>query len=322
MVLPQPASRPTSKGPLILLGLMMVLFLGLVGKLISGYDSYRQAEPQGAASAPKAKPESAPVAPAPEEQLPTESSFAARNVEWSGNLAPLEPRDGQPLGLGEAEHRIAVDVGRASREFFQRRISQLPPMKDLLASPSRYRGSAFAVRCIPMEVVPHSTDVPSGRVYSWRVYAFLQRSLDEAVVFETLEEPPQRDWILKRDVLEVEGLFLRTATYETVSKRNPIKSVPYLIAKSFEHVTEAPKSATNVFGVIFSRYGPMVAVGIVLFVLLTVWTIRRFANAQEKAERDYFYAMIRAKKRPTAESAAGAKTAPAGPGGPATSAPS
>ncbi|MBL8696663.1 MAG: hypothetical protein JNJ88_21400 [Planctomycetes bacterium] len=300
---------------------MMVLFIALVGKLISGYDTYRDSETGGPASAPKAKPESAPTAPSPEEQLPTEASLAARNVEWSGNLTPLETRDGLPLGLSEAEHRLAVDVGRASREFFQRRISQLPPMKDLLAGPSRYRGSTFAVRCIPMEVVPHSTDVPSGRVYSWRVYALLQRSPDEAVVFETLEEPPQREWILKRDVLEVEGLFLRTATYETVSKRNPIKSVPYLIAKSFEYVTDAPKSATNVFGVLLSRYGPMVALGIVLFVLLTVWTIRRFANAQEKAERDYFYAMIRAKKRPVAEVGDPAKTPPAGQGGPATSAP-
>src|SRR5262245_55216809 len=210
-----PLPPPNRRQSVVMLGVMIVLFVALLSILIGNYGKFARGEMDVPPGATASKPASRTASgPSRDEQLPSEVGAAARNLEFAGNLAPLGEADGKELGMDDVVHRIAVDVARADAGSFSERVTQLPPLADLLARPGDFRGRRFRIRCIPAEVNPWSNDVTAGRVRSWRVYAGLQRDPGrEFVVFESLEDPGHNSWTLDRDVLEVDAVFVRTATY-------------------------------------------------------------------------------------------------------------
>lgn len=286
---------PRRQGPLVMLVLMGGLFLVLAGLLVRNYAGWAQGG--GGASRPAAAPATSSKKAVDlatlEQGLPREAGFAQRNVDYGGNLAPIAAREGAPMGMDEAVYRVALDLSRADAAKFYDRTSQIPKLKDLLAEPRAFHGMSFTFRIVPAEVWDYANNVPE-RVTSWRVYGIMQRSPEEFVVLETLEPPPVKDWTLKRDVIEVDALFLRNATYET--RKDKTVTVPYFLAKSFRRIHEDTTAAAPAPGVgqlLLSKYGPVVGLGMLVFVLLTAWTLRRHARQAEKREREHFYTMLR-----------------------------
>jgi hypothetical protein len=290
-----PAPR---RGPILLLVVMVVLFVALLTQVLKFYEdwkaggSFRKAESQPAAATRPA--DSRPVPP---DGGPQESSFASRNLEWSGNLTLLQDADGKMLQLGDAEHRMAETVKSIPGDRFGARATQMPDMKELLAHPEVYRGRIFTIRIVPFEINDHTNDIPAGRVLSWRIYGMLQRNLSEYVVFETIEQPPMREWLLKRDVVEIDAVFLRSASYKTEKNKDAI--VPYFIPKNYYKIyEESDTGKPSVFQIITSKWGPVVLGGILLFAGLFVWTLRRHNRQMERLEKEQFYRLLKDRKRP------------------------
>jgi hypothetical protein len=291
---------PRRQGPIVMLFLMIGLFVVLAGILFKDYArwSNEPASSRRAASRAASAPASRPFSPQEtiEPGLPEGAGFAARNVDFGGNLAPIAAKEGQPLAMDDAMFRVAVDVARMDPNKFGDRATRLPAVKDLLEHPTAYEGMAFTFRMVPAEVWDYANNVPD-RVTSWRIYGTLQRNLGEFVVLETIEPPPTRDWTLYRDVIEVDALFLRTATYEA-RKDGAKKVVPYFVAKNYRRVVDDGEAvpARNFLDVVRSPYGPFVGVGVLVLVFLTAWTLRRHSRQTEKREREHFYAMLRSRK--------------------------
>ncbi|MFN0205454.1 MAG: hypothetical protein ACKVS6_03980, partial [Planctomycetota bacterium] len=155
----------------------------------------------------------------------------------------------------------------------------------------------FTIRVIPMEINDHTNDIPAGRVISWRMYAMAQRSEKEFIVFEGLEKPPMRDWTLKRDVIEVDAVFLRTAKYKTAKDKDVV--VPYLVPRShYLVVNDNSEPAPHFLQMLSTKWGPFILGGIAVFIALTFWTVRRHSRQMEKLEKAHFYKMLKEKKRP------------------------
>ncbi len=313
---------PTRRGPLVVLVAMVFVFLVLVGILAKGLmgderangttgsnpDSVGRGEPATGEAALGGNSGAGDV----ELPMPQDSSFSARNLALGGNLEAVAREDGQPIGLDDATARVARLIAQASVDSIRRRATQLPPVADLLAASRESSGHYFTLRGVPFEVNDHSNVLAEGRVASWRIYVMLQRSREEFVVLETLEEPPSREWTLKRDVVEFDVLYLRTATYETTSKREGERrrTVPYFVVKGSRLAQDvAPVTPSGIGALLGSRYGPYVAVGIALFAALTFWTIRRHARSVDALERNTFYAHLRARKRPSQASKVPARPA-------------
>lgn len=314
MQTPPPMPQLTPRGkPLVLVGLMAALFIALVAVLIRYYGDYVADRPVGRAPAATRPAASAPAGPgaAEESWVPEQDGFAARNLALSGNLAPLAEMDGQPVAFDEATFRIAADVARADEAFFRSGSTRCPPLADLLAQPDPYRGRKLGLRVVPFAAYPHRHFFEGRPVDSWRIYAFPQTTSDQAVVFETLENPGAEAWTLKRSVLDVHGIFLRTATYADEKQRT--RAVPYFLAKTFRPADAAESApATGLHNLLFSKYGPLVALAVIVFVMLTVWTLRRSARQTERLERETFYTMLRARKRPHAPRGGAGQATPTG----------
>lgn len=294
---------PRRRGPIMIVVVMGVLFVALLLQILSSYDRWSKQQSGGTASrstATAAKPASAPQNDATDHiinNLPGDTGFAARNLEWGGNLTLLEGRDGDLLQMGDAEHRMAETIHNIPGERLAEKATQMPKMAELIANPQLYRGSVFTMNVLPFEINDHTTDVPAGRVVTWRMYAMAQRSEKEFVVFETLEKPPMRDWTLKRDVVAIDAVFLRTATYKTARDKDVV--VPYFIPKNYSIVTEDLSAPTPpMVELLSSKWGPAILGGLAVFVLLTIWTVRRHNRQMEKIEKAHFYRMLKDKKRP------------------------
>lgn len=306
-----------SQGPILILVIMVVLFVVLVGVLVKNYaTSWKGEFPGGGRTEPRATGSATAPAAAPELEggLPHDTGFARRNLDFGGNLSAILEGNGGPLGMDAAVYRVASDVLRIEPARFAERTSRLPRVRDLLENPATFCGAALTFRCVPAEVLEYVNDVPD-RVNSWRIYAALQRDTDEFVVLETLAAPPLREWTLYRDVVEVDALYLRAATYKTVKEK--IVTAPYFLAKNFRLVVgdERGSPSPSALDLLTSRYGPVVAGGLLVFVALTIWTLRRHARQAEQRERDHFYALLRARTRGAAVKAPSAAAGPQAPAG-------
>lgn len=293
----------SSKGPILILVIMGVLFVALIGTLIGYYNNswkYRDRPLSRPAASTTSRPTSRPL-PA-EAAVPSEAGFSARNLEFGGNLSALVSSDGEPLGMNDAFHRMAEQIKNIPGDWIAAKATQMPPMRDLLEHASAYRGCVFAVRVVPAEINDHDIQLPVGRIRTWRTYGMLQRNTDEFAVFDSLETPPMKGWTLKRDVVEIDAVFVRTAVYKAGGGK--LVTVPYFIPKNYQLITEdiAAGPAPGIGALLHSEYGPMVLIGVVLFVGLTLWTLRRHGRMVEKQERAQFYGLLRAKKKPTAAS--------------------
>lgn len=289
---------PARKGPLLLLGVMIILFVALVTTLFRNYDKSfarrgaAESRPQ-AASGPASR-----GALAAEDSIPAGAGFTARNLEFEGNLTALANSDLKPLGMDDGFHRMAEMIRRIPSDRLSSKATLVPEMKDLLEHSSAYRGCVFVIRIVPGEINDHDMDLRAGRVRSWRTYGMLQRSKEEFAVFESLDMPAMKDWTLMRDVVEVEAVFIRTATYKNVKGKEVI--VPYFIPFRFEKILNDSGGPTpGVLDVaLTTKFGPYILFGILTFAVLTAWTFRRHARQTAKLEREHFYGMLRAKKRP------------------------
>ncbi|MFN0207114.1 MAG: hypothetical protein ACKVS6_12495, partial [Planctomycetota bacterium] len=178
------------RGPIIIIVVMAVLFVALLMQVLNSYESWSKQSP-GSASRPA--PATRPALPPAEsrgafadrvtDNLPNDAGYAARNLEWGGNLSLLESRDSELLEMGDAEHRMAETIRNIPAGRIAEKATQMPPMAELLANAQLYRGSVFTIRVIPMEINDHTNDIPAGRVISWRMYAMAQRSEKEFIVF-------------------------------------------------------------------------------------------------------------------------------------------
>jgi hypothetical protein len=291
-----------------MLMVMVVLFLALVGVLVKNYaTSWARREDEQAPTTRRAAPSSLPAI---REGLPAGAGFTQRNLDFGGNLAPILKRNGEELEMDESVFRVATDVLRVDPEKFSQRTSQMPAVKDLLADAESFSGLAFTFRCVPAEVLEYVNIVPE-RVNSWRIYALMQRSPEEFVVLETLATPPFKEWTLKRDVVELDALYMRNASYK--NEKGKTVHVPYFLAKSYRRVIADASAGPNpsLFDLLTSKYGPFIAGGILVFVSLTVWTLRRHGRQVERQEREHFYALLRARtKKKAAEEAAGKAGSP------------
>lgn len=296
-----------NRKPIIILIVMMVLFVVLLSVVIKNYSSYVGDK---GASRPVAPPASRRAIDLPAQgAVPAGEGFQARNLEFEGNLTALAAMDGAPLEMNDAFNRLAKTVKRAPVSKLQSRATQLPDREVLLEHAAAYRGMVFTLRVIPAEINPHTNDLPGGREVSWRLYCMAQRSTSEFVVFETLDAPPMKNWIVKRDAIEIDAVFVRTATYTTEYKGDV--TVPYLIPIAYRMVEpgESLDGSVGIGHILMSKYGPYVAGSLLLFVGLTLWTIRRHQSQMEKLEREQFYGMMRSKRKLKEGSvAAGGKT--------------
>lgn len=312
MELPTTTSDPrVPRGkPAVLLVLMIALFAVLVVVLVRGYEGYVKPLPpssrpaRAAAPPPAGGPSAAPTVSG-ESWLPAAGGFEARNLDLGGNLAAIADDTGKPLDFTDAAppsesatFRIAKDLARADAETFHAMTTQAPPLAELLEKPKEWSGMKLSIRCIPFGVYPYRRFLEGAPHDLWLVYAMPQKSTEQAIVFATFEDPRSQRWTLKRDVFEVDAVYLRTATYES-EKKKPL-TVPFFVAKTFWPVSgETAAATTGLQNLLSWKYGPVVVGAILVLVVLTVWTLRRVARQTEKLERDTFYKMLRAKKRPS-----------------------
>jgi len=285
------------RGALVVLAIMAALFLVLVGSLISGFRKW--SEPEPVPVGPSAPGDSRPSTRAAEVPLPVESGFEDRNLALGGNLAAVVADEGKPLDGGwfpDAVVRLTEAIERVAPEELASRAKPIPPLQELFDRPRDHAGEVYAIRFIPFASHPHKRWLDGGSRTrdSWRVYGMLQRDTNEVAMFESFERPPA--WTEKRDAYEAVAVFLRSGTYAS-EKGN--RRVPYLLASSYRPLGEADAGPNvGIHRILLSRYGWIVAATLALLVALTVWTVRRFYRQQEKLERDTFYALLRAKKRP------------------------
>jgi len=159
-----------------------------------------------------------------EESIPIEARLATL---FEGALA--DSKNGEPFAETPGYVKLITSLAAYKPEEVSARATADLDYAAVMADPDRFRGEFVRVRAIIAGLEAHRLDHPiAGSVDVYRgVVAKADGS--EGVWFDMLERPPQVE--LKEDVVELEGVFYRTVSFE--NKKSQTMQAPWLIVRNF-----------------------------------------------------------------------------------------
>jgi hypothetical protein len=195
---------------------ILFLGLGLVGLIVVSL-AYLQTRPSEPAPAPA---ESAAPAETPEERLQRVVTL------FGGALTRLT--DGADFEQSGAYLDIVSGVSRYEPRYVHDRATKWLDWSASLSEPGRLRGDFVKVRGLVGRISTVKLRQPAGDVED--VYRFFLSEPDgsEPTVVDLVARPDETPQ-LNRDVVDLEGVFVRTVAFES-EKSGKLHEVPYVVA--------------------------------------------------------------------------------------------
>lgn len=191
--------------------------------------------PQDGAPPAADPPAQEEAAPAPQEQ---ELEPGEENLAFEGALVGAV--DGEDFAETPGYRRLVEQLSRHSEEELITKAQRELDHAAAVASPEEWRGEIVHVRglCVQIKAIRLATPL-AGRTDVYRAIV-TEADGSEGVVVDFLHEPPDLELqpdVVKRDVVDVEGVFFRTVAY--VNEKDEIAVAPYLIARNLRKLDQA-----------------------------------------------------------------------------------
>ncbi|HEX5009957.1 MAG TPA: hypothetical protein VFY71_06110 [Planctomycetota bacterium] len=181
---------------------------------------------QGAPQPPAAAPPVAPAAqPAPPPQLST---------LWDGAL--VDTQNGDTFEETAGYRKLLQNLRAMSAEEAASKAGTPLNYPLVMKDPESQRGAWVKVRGLLGQVDAERLDRPlDGAEDVWRGWMSDTDGESDPVAFDILQRPAGLE--VKKDLVDVEGIFYRTVKYET--KQDKVKEVPYILAWRVARVDES-----------------------------------------------------------------------------------
>ena len=168
----------------------------------------------------------------PDAPLPADA--ARRRVLFHGLLESVSDYD--DVAQNRAYAALAGHVWHLTEEEAKKIRRDDLGYEALVKNPSLYRGElvrrlGLLLAFAPVRLVPGAG--PQGVEDAWRGY-LVDTSGEECYIFDSLTKPPPVE--LRRDLVAVEGAFLKVVRYENVSGEE--RDAPFLLARQITPVEE------------------------------------------------------------------------------------
>jgi hypothetical protein len=274
--------QPTQKR-LVVLGGTFLLALGM----LLYFQAQRAGDP--GATAEKARSKLALAVPV-EDRQPIISGL------FHGALATVT--DGTDFTETPGYVRIIDHVRAMPPEDFASRITGALDWKAAVENPARWRGEFVRYRGLLADIYPVKLHTPvEGLEDVYRGFA-AQPDGSEMVAFDLVEKPDSMD--RTRDVVDIEGVFYRSAQYEGRSeepgKPGQIREVPYLIARRV--TIYDPDAGRAPWYYTAAKIGAVMVASIIGVMIFLRWSSRRRAPSRQQGAgfREMFEERLRADK--------------------------
>jgi hypothetical protein len=209
------------------------------------------------------------VPPTVEVRVPREPVDDER---WEGTLA--EAVDGQDFAETPGYRRLLEIIGQMGEDELRQGAEQQLNIAEALAQPDAWRGKIVRLHGLVAWMQAVKLESPLGE--SEDVYRALVTQPDgtAGVAVDFLHPPPELG--IQRDVIEVEGVFLRTVRYE--NKGGTHVEAPYLIARGLRRLdVDALRRSTALGGL-----GKILIAAAVIFLVMRVLLLVRRRRAGER----------------------------------------
>ena len=210
-----------------------------------------------------------------QEEAPTVEVRVPRETvdeRWEGTLA--EAVDGQDFGESPGYRRLLEILSQKGEDELKQGVERQLDVADALAHPDAWRGKIVRVHGLVAWMQAVKLASPIGD--SEDVYRALVTQPDgtAGVAVDFLHPPPAFE--IQRDVIEVEGVFLRTVSYE--NKGGNAVEAPYLIARGLRllDLNRAPRSTA------LEGLGKVLIAAAVVFLVIRVMLIFRRRKESER----------------------------------------
>jgi hypothetical protein len=150
-----------------------------------------------------------------------------RRIDTLFEGALVGARDGQDFAETPSYRRLLELVARFEDQELRDQARRELDMADAIAHPDAWRGEIVRVRGLVAGLQAVRLSYPIGERQDCYRAIVTEADGSEGVVVDFLEAPPEVE--LRRDVVEVEGVFYRTVRYENL--RDTVVEAPYLIAR-------------------------------------------------------------------------------------------
>ena len=232
-------------GLLLLLGLMLVFSMIFIDRGTRTLDKvFKSTQPAAAQSAPASQPDGLADRIAAQRRLDEQRAERLRILPTLYQGAFMDAGNGDDFketpGYRELirvlkDHAPSTALGKAEA---------LMDYRAVIDDPDRFRGDVVRFRGVAVQVIAQKlesslwglTDIYRGFV--------MENDGSECVVFDCPDRPP--DVRLRRDLVEVEGIFYRTVRYEDQKGRQ--REIPYILAKTVKVLTLDDPNASSPFG--------------------------------------------------------------------------
>ncbi|MCK6448963.1 MAG: hypothetical protein L6Q99_21415 [Planctomycetes bacterium] len=193
----------------------------------------------------EAQTESVPVAP----PISTPEEVRARlATRFEGAL--LDTTNGQDFVMTQGYMKLLSSVAQFSAEDATARATKHLDWHAAMRSPDEWRGEWVTFRGIVAQLAAEKLVSPvDGREHVWRAIVvndtedMQPKKLPEGGVFVDLLDRPDAEFDVRRDPVDVIGVFYRTLAYE--NKQGQTVQAAYLIGRVLKHVDrEAAKRST------------------------------------------------------------------------------
>ncbi len=170
--------------------------------------------------------------PVPAQAEPTVPIEVRLSTYFEGALS--DSQNGQPFSETSGYAKLLESVSAFTPEEFAARSKTYLDHAAVMRDPDRWRGEFVNLRgiIVGLEAVRLRTPI-RGATDAFRGLITTAAGT-EGVWFDLLEPPPELN--LQRDVVDVEGVFYRTVSYE--NKKGELKEAPWLIARTLHRPDE------------------------------------------------------------------------------------
>jgi hypothetical protein len=252
-----------------------VRFVGLLGVLvvvglIAFYYWSVQQKKIAAAEAAAAREATLPPLSTPEA---AEARATRLSTILEGSLS--DTQNGTDLVETTGYRRLVQIISSYPGEEVERRAARRLDYGAVLEDPDAWRGEFVWTRGIVLELWAERLRDPMFGMTDVYRGILAQGDGSEGLFFDLVEPPP--DFVLRRDPVDIHGIFYRTVRYEPGKpqvKENIVRTVPYLVVRTLRKVEDAKSDPTGFLG------HPMIVVfvgaGLVLIVIrLLIYLVHR-----------------------------------------------
>lgn len=175
--------------------------------------------------------------------------------------ALLDTENGQDFVETSGYRRLLEKIQEYSPEEFAAKVTRSLDYASAIQDPDAWRGEFVRVRGVIVNLSAEKLATPMlGHADVFRGIV-AQTEGSDGVVFDVLEPPPIQQFDTRRDLVDVEGVFFRTVTYENRAGKQV--RAPYLIARTLARLDPESLHRTErhpIFGLLIVVTGLVVAV--------------------------------------------------------------